>query len=61
MITQMTFVISEEENASRRMEMCLYHKELVRGGKKQQQGIQSKLVSFRKEVLVSGYGKTGKA
>ena len=32
MITQMTFVISEEENASRRMEMCLYHKELVRWG-----------------------------
>lgn len=29
----MTFVISEEENASRRMEMCLYHKELVRGKK----------------------------
>ena len=60
MITQMTFVISEEENAFRRKEMCLYHKELVKK-KKKQQGIQSKLVSFRNEVLVSGYGKTGEA
>lgn len=58
----MTFVISEEENAFRRKEMCLYHKELVKKKKKKtQQGIQSKLVSFRNEVLVSGYGKTGEA
>lgn len=56
----MTFVISEEENAFRRKEMCLYHKELVKK-KKKKQGIQSKLVSFRNEVLVSGYGKTGEA
>lgn len=55
----MTFVISEEENAFKRMEMCPYHKELVRKKKKKQQGIQSKLVSFRNEVLGSGYGKTG--
>lgn len=34
MITQMTFVISEEENAFRRKEMCLYHKELVKKKKK---------------------------
>lgn len=30
----MTFVISEEENAFKRMEMCPYHKELVRKKKK---------------------------
>lgn len=30
----MTFVISEEENAFRRKEMCLYHKELVKKKKK---------------------------
>lgn len=48
MITQMTFVVSKEENASRRMEMCLYHKEFLR-----ERGNSKELNTIRNAVKIS--------